>query len=94
MRSLTKLAIACALAATAFGVLHPVRWDPRDIAIRTNNKIERQLISQGAGQNDQNLKLLLAAKIFEGGGSVPVRKDHADPGGRSSSVDSHGKPTS
>jgi hypothetical protein len=94
MRNLTKVAIAFVLVATTFGLLHPVGGGNRDIAVRTNNRIERQLISQGAGQNDQNLKLLLAAKIFEGGGSVPARKDHADPGGRASSIVSHGKPTS
>ena len=94
MRNLTKVAIAFVLVATTFGVLHPVGGGKRDIAVRTNSKIERQLISQGAGQYDQNLKLLLAAKIFAGGGSVPDRNAPADPGGHSSSIDSHGKPTS
>jgi hypothetical protein len=94
MRNLTKVAIVFVLAATTFGVFYPVGGDHRDIAVRTNNKIERQLISQGDGQNDQNLKLLLAAKFFAVGGSFPVRKSHADPGGRASSIDSHGRPTS
>ena len=94
MRILTKVAIAFVLAATAFGVLHPVRGDQHDIVLRTTDKIERQIIAQGAGQNDQNLKLLLAAKFIAGGGRVPVRKVHADPGGRASSIDSHGRPTS
>jgi hypothetical protein len=94
MRSLTKLAIASVVVAAVCGVFHPFCGDQRKFAIRTNDRTERQLIRQGAGQNDQNLKLLLAAKIFAGVGIVADRKDHGDPDGRSSSADSRGKPSS
>jgi hypothetical protein len=92
MRSLTKLAIASVVVAATCGVIYPIHGDHRDIAVRTNSKIERQLISQGDGQNDQNLKLLLAQKIFAGAGSVSYRKVHTDPVGRAFGND--GKPSS
>jgi hypothetical protein len=92
MRRLTKLAIAFILVAAAYGVLHPVGGDNRVIALRTNDRMERQLIWQGAGQNDQNLKLLLAQKIYAGDGSVSDR--HGDAGNRSSSADGQGRPSS
>lgn len=89
MRSLSKLAIACVVVAATYGVLHPGGGDNRVLAVRTNDRMERHLIWQGAGQNDQNLKLLLAEKIFEGGGSVSAR-----PGDRSSRADGQGRPSS
>jgi len=92
MRNLTKLAIASVLVAGACGVLYPRDDAHRDIAVRLNNKIERQLISQGDGQNDQNLKLLLAAKIFEGRSNIPARKIPVDQSDHVSSSD--GKPSS
>jgi hypothetical protein len=92
MRSLTKLAIAFVLVAAAYGVLHPVGGNNQKIAVRTNDRIERHLIWQGDGQNDQNLKLLLAEKIYEGGGGVSVRP--GEPADRSSSADGQGRPSS
>jgi hypothetical protein len=92
MRSLTKLAITFVVVAAAYGVLHPIGGDNRVLAVRTNNKMERHLIWQGDGQNDQNLKLLLAEKIYEGGGRVSDRP--GDPSDRSSSTDGQGRPSS
>ena len=92
MRNLTKVAIVSVVVAVACGVFHPVRGDHSAFADRPNDKIARQLIWQGADQNDQNLKLLLAAKIYEGGASVPDNKVHADPADRAS--DSDRKPSS
>jgi len=94
MRILSKLAIASVVVAAVCGVLHPFGSDQRVIAVRIDNRVERQLIRQGAGQNDQNLKLLLAAKIFAGMGGVPDRKAPGNPVGHTSSADGHGKPSS
>ncbi len=92
MRSLTKWAIAFVAVAAAYGVLHPVGGNNRDIALRTNDRMERRLIWQGAGQNDQNLKLLLAEKIYEGGGSISDRP--GDLGDRSSRAEGNSSPSS
>jgi hypothetical protein len=92
MRSLSKLAIAFVVAAAAYGVLHPVGGNNGVRAIRTNDKMERRLIWQGDGQQDQNLKLLLAQKIFAGDGAVSARP--GAPGDRSSSADGQGRPSS
>ncbi len=93
MRTLTKVAIASVFVAGAYGVLHNARDDRWNGAASANNLGERQLIWQGAGQNDQNLKLLLAVKIFAGRGNVSDQNGRGGPEGRASSADGHGTPS-
>ena len=70
MRTLTKVAIAIVVVGAGIGALlpaHCVDGARRDIAARSDDGNRVQLIMQGEGQKDQNLKLLLTRKVFEGG---------------------------
>lgn len=110
MRNLTKVAIAVVLVSACAGVILPVRGDQRQItvgqngAVRTNGGLRFQLIQQGHGQKDQDLRLLLALKIFASSradasgprGSGSGRNDHIGsvPRGSGNGSDGRGSPGS
>lgn len=84
MRTLTALAIAVVLVGAGVGVLMPVRDSHKDAAAKPNHEIGLQVIQDGAGQTDQNLKLLIAVQVGarqgEGGSNGNDRDDRGRSG--------------